>query len=204
MQNWQKIDKHRLSIFTDAIIAIIMTILVLDLKVPIGHFETDHDLAQQLIKQLPHFWGFAISFSMIVSIWFSHHDLMAYINQPDRTFATLNFIFTGFIATLPFTTALVSEYPSRSLAVSVLAGNLFLMNVFLTSLFIYREKKKLGIADSLPIWYATIKKKMGIFGVLLLLLAIFIAFLSPRIALLMIVAVPLMHCIPVREKKRKV
>jgi uncharacterized membrane protein len=202
MQNWQKIDKHRLSVFTDAIVAIIMTLLVLDLKVPIGHIETDKDLAQQLIKQLPHFWGFVISFSMIVIIWLSHHDLMTNLNQPNRTFATLNFIFTGFIATLPFTTALVSEYPSHSLAVSLLAANLFLMNVFLTTLFIYQEKKKLMIANNLPAWFTNIKKLMGISGAVLLLSATFIAFLSPRIALLMIVAVPLMHCIPLRERKK--
>jgi uncharacterized membrane protein len=138
---------------------------------------------------------------MIVIIWFSHHDLMAYLDQPDRTFTTMNFLFTGTIATLPFTTALVSEYPSRSLAVALLAGNLFMMNVFLTGLFIYRDKKKLNIVSDLPVWYTNTKKIMGMSGALLLLLAFFISFLSTGIALVMIVAVPLMHCIPFKEKK---
>ncbi len=127
MEDWRKIDKHRLTIFTDAIMAIIMTILILDLKVPKVNDASDHELGLQLFKQLPHFLGFVISFLMIVIIWFSHHDLMAGLQQPDRTFTTTNFLFTGAIA----------------------------------------------------------------------------AFLSPYIALILIVSVPVMHCVPLREKKNK-
>jgi uncharacterized membrane protein len=203
MQNWKKIDKHRLTIFTDAIIAIIMTILVLDLKVPLAHIETDHDLKQQLLKQLPHFWGFAISFSMIVIIWFSHHALMANLSQATYTFAVLNFLFSGAIATLPFSTALVSEYPSLSLAVAILAGNMLLMNVFLSAMHTYAEVKKLNIPGSMPERNKKIKKIMGIAGALLLLAAVFLAFLSPRLGLILIVSVPLMHCIPIRQKKMR-
>lgn len=203
MQNWKKIDKHRLTIFTDAIIAIIMTILVLDLKVPLGHIETDHDLKQQLLNQLPHFWGFAISFSMIVIIWFSHHTLMANLSHATYTFAVLNFLFSGSIATLPFSTALVSEYPSLSLAVAILAGNMLLMNIFLAAMHTYTELKKLTIPGSMPERYKKIKKIMGIAGAILLLAAVFLAFISPDLGLLLIVSVPLMHCIPIQQKKQR-
>ena len=204
MQNWKKIDKHRLAVFTDAIMAIIMTILVLDLKVPVANIETNHDLKQQLLKQLPHFWGFAISFSMIVIIWFSHHNLITILSQANRTFAVLNFLFSGAIATLPFSTALVSEYPFYSLAVAILAGNMFLMNFFLSAMYVYVDKKKLIIPGIMPAWYKMIKQTLGIAGGLLLLSAVFVSFISPNLALILIVSVPLMHCIPVRPPKSKV
>jgi uncharacterized membrane protein len=204
MQNWKKIDKHRLAVFTDAIMAIIMTILVLDLKVPLANIETNHDLRHQLLNQLPHFFGFAISFSMIVIIWFSHHNLIMILSQATRTFAVLNFLFSGAIATLPFSTALVSEYPFYSLAEAILAGNMFLMNFFLAGMYVYIDKQKLIIPDITPAWYKKIKQTMGIAGGLLLLTAVFVSFISSTAALILIVSVPLMHCIPVRPPKTKV
>lgn len=200
MENWRKIDKERLTIFTDAIMAIIMTILVLDLKVPIGEFENDADLKRQLVKQLPHFWGFAISFAMIVVLWFSHHNLMKSLNYSNTTFAVLNFIFTGSIATLPFSTALVSEYPTSSTAVSILAFNMLVMNVFLAGMFTYLYAKKLGNPDVFPPWYLKVKRALGMGGGLVFLAAIFVAFASPTVALWMIAAVPFLHMLPVRQK----
>jgi len=203
MENWNKIDKDRLTVFTDAIMAIIMTILVLDLKVPLENIQTDQDLMQQLLKQLPHFFGFIISFSMIVILWFTHHTLMRILNQADRTFTVLNFLFAGSIATLPFSTALVSEYPSHSLAVAILAGNMALMNCFIAGMYMYLEVKNLCLPDAEPAWFRNIKRRMGMVGLLLLFSAIFVAFLSPKIALMLIVAVPLMHCIPLRPPKNQ-
>jgi len=202
MQTWKIIDKHRLTIFTDAIIAIIMTILVLDIKVPLAHLETNQDLKQQLIKQLPHFYGFAISFSMIVIIWFSHHSLIANLREATPGFAVLNFLFSGTIATLPFSTALVSEFPSLSLAVAVLAGNMLLMNVFLSGMHTYAAVKKLNIPGYMPERYKKIKKIMGIAGALLLLAAVFLSFLSPKLGLILIVSVLVMHCIPISHKNQ--
>lgn len=200
MDDWRKIDKDRLTVFTDAIMAIIMTILVLDLKVPVLKIETNQDLQLHLVNQLPHFLGFAISFSMIVIIWFSHQHLMKILSYADVNFTILNFLFSGSIATLPFSTALVSEYPSLSSAVAILALNMLLMNLFLTGMYIYIDKRNLRLPDATPLRYKNIKQRMGVAGIVLLFLAVIFASFSTRTSLLLIIAVPLMHCVPVRSK----
>ena len=87
MNQGRKIDKSRLMFFTDAILAIIMTILVLDIKVPEMHNTGDTGFMKELIKVLPHFIGFIISFAFIIVLWLNHHDLMESINYANKPFA---------------------------------------------------------------------------------------------------------------------
>jgi uncharacterized membrane protein len=189
-------NKERLMVFTDAIFAIIMTILVLDIKVPSMEGTSEGELFKQLVKQLPHLYGFILSFAVITVIWFSHHDLFSSLKFATRTFATLNFILIGSIATLPFSTALASEYPHRSLAVASLSGNMLVMNIFLSFMFIYVNKNKFSDPGFRPERISKIKMKMGVIGIFVFLLAFILAFIYPALSLGLIAVVPIMHCLP--------
>src|SRR5260221_7167659 len=169
-------NRDRLGFFSDALIAIIMTILVLDLKVSPMENATEADLTHMLISQLPHFYGFLISFSFIAMLWFNHHDLMESIAQPTRNFAKLNFLFIGSIALVPFSTSFAAEFPDKSIAIAILALNLFLMNVFLSFIFLYAIGKKISTLHDRSPRREKLKRIMGITGTLMFLLAIFIAF----------------------------
>ena len=193
-------DKQRLEPFTDALIAIIMTILVLDLKVPVSESISESDLTQALIRQLPHFCGFLISFTLITILWFNHHDLLRSIAEPTRRFAKLNFLFIGAIALVPFSTSFAAEYPDKPIAVATLALNLFLMNIFLNFLFIYAITNKISTLGQHMPQRAKIKRAMGMIGTVAFLLSGIVAFLSPLVAIIMMVLVPVMHAIPVVER----
>jgi uncharacterized membrane protein len=198
MKNWQKINKHRLMYFSDALIAIIMTILVLDLKVPVAGYSGDAALWPQVAKQLPHFFGFAFSFAFICALWVSHHNLLEAIPQPNMTLAVLNFFFIGSVAVIPFSTALAAEYTQSPLAAAMLAGNLFLMNGFLISLHIYAGTAKLRDNSYYPARFLKIKKILGLSGSVLFLFAIFISFYSPTTSHYAIAIVPILHLIPIK------
>ena len=68
-------NKSRLEAFTDAVIAIIMTILVLELARP------DSDTWESLTKILPHLGVYFISFIMLAVYWVNHHHLLQSINK---------------------------------------------------------------------------------------------------------------------------
>ena len=195
-----EIDKARLVIFTDALLAIIMTVLVLDIKVPEGlaHLSRAECLVS-LFRVFPHFLGFVISFAFILVLWFAHHDLMESMHTANKSFTVLNFCFIGSTATLPFSTALTAEYPTESYAVCTLALNMFTMNVFLAAMFIYAQRKGLSRLDFISLRYQRIKRLMGVGGAAIFFLAIFIALLSPAVALIMIAIVPIIHCLPVPD-----
>ncbi|HJW28303.1 MAG TPA: TMEM175 family protein [Saprospiraceae bacterium] len=192
------IDKSRLTFFTDALLAIIMTILVLDIKVPEGlEGLNGEECFKNIMHVFPHLVGFLISFAFIVVLWFSHHDLMESLHYANRPLARLNFCFIATTATLPFSTALAAAYPAQSYAVATLALNMFFMNIFLAGLHMYAIVTGLRDMNYFPARYLRIKQWLGMIGGFVFLAALFVAFLNPHIALVMIAAVPLMHVMPI-------
>ncbi len=111
------ISKTRLEAFSDGVFAILITLLVLELKVPplVDHDSTD-ELLNALVHLLPRFVSWVISFLMIAVIWVNHHRLLELIDRVDHRFFWLNanlLLWTSFI---PFPTALIGEYAANPLA----------------------------------------------------------------------------------------
>jgi uncharacterized membrane protein len=104
------LEFDRILFFTDAVFAIAITLLIVDLPVQVertsGH-GTVHS-AHQLSKALPGILGFGISFAVIALFWLAHHSTFRYIKAIDRPLMLLNLLFLGTIAFLPYPTALLS------------------------------------------------------------------------------------------------
>jgi uncharacterized membrane protein len=196
-----QVNKERLMFFSDALLAIIMTILVLDIKVPELQYTTDSALLPELLKQLTHFIGFVVSFSLIAILWFTHHQLMQRIAQPNMVFARINFAFIGTTAVIPFSTAFTAEYPSSPLAACLVASNFFVMGFFLTGMIFYALKTGLASNDIFPAYYENARKKRGFIGMFVLAVSALIAFVSPMVSHILLVFVPILHSIPVRTPK---
>jgi uncharacterized membrane protein len=101
------LDYDRVLFFSDAVFAIAITLLAVDIRVPDlppGHIDS----AQVLRAAGPKIFGFAISFVVIGLFWISHHTMFRYITALDRMIIRLNLIFLGLVAFLPYPTALLS------------------------------------------------------------------------------------------------
>src|SRR6266513_1626202 len=81
-----QIEKERFITFMDALMAIIMTIMVLEIKIPAVETLTDETLRQELHKAVTPLIGFLVSFSTLIMIWMSHNDLMRDINGITKQF----------------------------------------------------------------------------------------------------------------------
>jgi uncharacterized membrane protein len=102
-------EKNRLEAFSDGVLAIAITLLVLDLKVPAE--ETLHgSLAAALADQWPVYAAYVTSFLVIGIIWVNHHGVFQLVGRIDRVTLFLNLVLLMFVAAIPFTTALLSEY----------------------------------------------------------------------------------------------
>ena len=97
----------RLEAFSDGVIAIAITLLVLEIRVP----EELHDgLAHALADQWSSYAAYLLSFIVIGIMWVNHHALVATVARTDRVLLLLNLHLLLWIAFLPFPTGLVADY----------------------------------------------------------------------------------------------
>ncbi len=119
---------NRLEAFSDGVIAIAITLLTLDLKVPDP--GTTGSLGHALVEQWPNYAAYVVSFATIGIIWINHHAMVQRLREVDHTFLVLNLFLLLTIGVLPFTTSLVAAYlrePGEHLAAAVYAGSLLAM-----------------------------------------------------------------------------
>jgi uncharacterized membrane protein len=102
----------RLEAFSDAVLAIAITLLVLDLKVP-SPGQGGHTLAWNLAREWPAYAAYVLSFLVIGIMWVNHHSLFAQVERVDRPLLFTNLLLLIGIAVLPFPTALFAEYVNR-------------------------------------------------------------------------------------------
>jgi uncharacterized membrane protein len=124
---------NRLEAFSDGVIAVAITLLVLDLAVPQPTGRLGHDL----LAQWPQYAAYATSFLTIGIIWINHHAMIGRLREADHAILILNLLLLMMISVLPFATHLLAEYlrdpADQSLAAAVYAGCSLLMAVtFLT------------------------------------------------------------------------
>jgi uncharacterized membrane protein len=121
----------RIEMLSDGVFAIVLTLLVLELKVPpLKDHASVSELAHQLVELMPKFLSWLISFIIVCKFWLNHHHILALTRHADYGLVWLNAIFLMGQAFIPFPTALMGEYWHNPLAVSVF-GMVFAVNTLL-------------------------------------------------------------------------
>ena len=104
------LEYDRVLFFSDAVFAIAITLLVVDIRVP----EVVLNAATSFMSLDDKILSFVISFLVIGLFWMGHHRLFRYITALDRPVIFLNLLFLGAIAFLPYPTALLFAGNTRS------------------------------------------------------------------------------------------
>lgn len=95
---------ERLTFFTDAVIAIAMTLLAIELPIPEG--GTVAAFLHSVKDDSGHYIAFLVSFGAIAAAWSSHHDIFRYVRRIDTRLRTLNTTWLLMIVLTPFATQL--------------------------------------------------------------------------------------------------
>jgi uncharacterized membrane protein len=109
------LEYDRVLFFSDAVFAIAITLLVVDIRVP----NAVANAAQEIHGSLDKILSFAISFLVIGLFWMGHHRLFRYITALDRRLIFFNLLFLGTIAFLPYPTALLFAGSTKQPAATV-------------------------------------------------------------------------------------
>jgi uncharacterized membrane protein len=115
-------DLSRIAAFTDGVMAVAITLLVLNVEVP--RLTPGEDLGDALVDLLPSIGAYALAFALVGRFWVIHHNLFEKLRGFDRTLMALNLLFLALIVLIPFSAQLYDRYTSRPLAAAVLGGTL--------------------------------------------------------------------------------
>jgi uncharacterized membrane protein len=118
-------DLGRIAAFTDGVMAVAITLLVLNIEVP--DVRAGESLGDALVDLLPSLGAYALAFALVGRFWVIHHNLFERLHSFDRTLMTLNLLFLALIVLMPFSAQLYDVYTSRPAAAAVLGGTLGLV-----------------------------------------------------------------------------
>lgn len=128
----------RIEAFSDGVFAIVVTLLVLELKVPdLANSGSVAELAGRLLELLPKFLSWLISFIIVCKFWLNHHYIFGLPRHADYALVWLNSIFLMGQAFIPFPTALMGEYPANPLAVTFFGSAMALNTLLFIAVYAY-------------------------------------------------------------------
>lgn len=149
-------ETARLEAFSDGVIAIAITILALDLRVPQLEETTFGNLVAAILRQWPSYFAFVLSFTTILIMWINHHARLALVERVDGLLMFGNGLLMMTIVALSYPTALVGEYlntPAGKAAVATyglfVLGTSAAWNIFMLALRPERGLLKPGVPPEL-------------------------------------------------------
>ncbi|MBS1656571.1 MAG: TMEM175 family protein [Chitinophagales bacterium] len=187
-------NRNRLEAFSDGVIAIIITIMVLELKVPHGNEWKD------LWKLFHVFEGYVLSFVFIAIYWVNHHHLIHAAHRVTGYILWANIHLLFWLSLIPFATAWMGENNFEGAPVATYAVVLILCG------FAYNILQRLiaaDIADDSPYHLAMKKQNVkGIFSLVGYSLAAAVAMFMPVISEILFVLIAVMWFLPDRNIER--
>ncbi len=125
--------QSRLDQLSDGIFAIVMTLLVLEIRVPlIEGVSTNADVFRAFISVTPLFLSYLLSFMLLFTYWRGHHHIASVLAKNiDNAFATLNAFFFLFVGLVPFTTLLLGRYHDTQAAIAIYGVHIIIIGLLL-------------------------------------------------------------------------
>lgn len=131
---------ERLVLFTDAVAAIALTLLILPLMESVSESSGDDRLGTFIHEHIGQFGAFALSFAVIFRFWWAHHKLFRHIVLLRLWILRWSVVWTFAIVLLPIPTALIATYPPSATSVALYGGTLCLASGSLTMLAVYAHR----------------------------------------------------------------
>jgi uncharacterized membrane protein len=185
---------ERLILFSDAVFAIAITLLALDIRLPAGaEFFGNAEMLRQLLGLWPKYLAYLISFLAIGSFWLGHHRRFRLIRRYDGGLLTFNLLFLMVIAFIPFPTSVLSESGNRT-ATIFYALTMILGALMLAALWWHASWQNRLTVPGLDVGEVRRQFVPALLTIVLFVLSIGLAFLNENLARLSwLLVVPISH-----------
>jgi TMEM175 potassium channel family protein len=179
---------HRLAAYSDAVFAVIVTIMVLELEAP------EEASFAALWPLWPTVISYAVSYLFIAIIWINHHHLMRLVGAPTLGLIWINFVHLFLVSLLPFATAWVARTHLASSPVAFYAG----LFVCVDSAYNVFEREVLARATATHVSErarrVARRRSLGVLAIFAI--AMLVAFVAPRLAFTLICCALILHLRP--------
>jgi uncharacterized membrane protein len=180
-------DTSRLETFSDGLLAIAITLLVLGIQVP----STSSALGPELLRLWPPYLAYAVSFLLIGAIWVNHHEMFRHIERADGTLLVLNLLQLMVVAFMPFSTAVLAQAFLRGtdepVAAAFYGAVLAVGGVFVNVMWRYAAHGRRLLGPSVTEAEVRSLGRRFLVGPVLYLVATFVGLAAPALALLLYV-----------------
>ncbi|HEX2622243.1 MAG TPA: TMEM175 family protein [Phototrophicaceae bacterium] len=170
---------ERLAALSDGIFAIAITLLVLDLRIPVneiihppqplwanGAIQSEQVLLDVLVRLAPRLLAYLMSFLTLGIFWIGQQTQLNQFERSDRNLAWIHLAFLCGVSLLPFSTGLLAEYITYRLALVVYWLNLLLLGVMLFRSWRYARRAGLLKAESPDEMYHATERRIVLYQVL--------------------------------------
>lgn len=198
-----KITTNRMEAFSDNVISIIITIMVLSIKLPeIGSDDSSFQIKLQLKKLIPFLLAYVFSFMMIGIYWTNHHHLFHMLEKTDEGLLWLNMSFLFWMSLIPLATALIGNNPRVAVSTIVYGSIMLVTTLTLALMRTYSLKKDLIVKDqskriNKKIYTVSLRARTkSVFGTVAYFLSIPLSFVDARLAYVCFIIPPIIFFIP--------
>jgi len=201
---------ERLVFFSDAVFAIAITLLVIEIKVPeIKGAISETSFLDAFLLLMPRIGGFILSFFIIGLYWFSHYRMFGFVINYDNKLVWLNLLFLFSIVLLPFSTSVYSEYSSQEYIGLIFPYALYVINICMAGIFNYLIWNYIGnpkhkLAEGFPskTFLRLAKIRTLVIPAVFLLSLLFAIIINPIVARFILFLIPVfMWIVSVKNKK---
>lgn len=192
-------NKNRLEAFSDGVFAIVITLLVLDIRIP----KVDYaHLWDAIIAIMPKIISYVYSFFIIGIYWVSHHNITRWITAIDRTIIWLNITLLLFVGFIPFPTSLMGEYPFQKIPIVLYGLTLLASNLTGYLTWRYVSKNNRFLDPNIPEKEIRGINMSFLFVNLFYVIAIGVSFVNPYLSYIMFLSV-VAYLVIFRSKEHK-
>jgi uncharacterized membrane protein len=192
-------DTLRLEALSDGVIAIAITLLILEIRVPEVGEASPQEVWAALWALWPQYLGYFISFATIGIMWANHHLIFGFIARTNHYLILANLVLLLCIATIPFPTALMADtlrHPAERVGVTVYSGWFVVCALSFNVLWLYAVRtKEVLVPDADPEAIATVTRRF-LLGPPVYLVAFLLAFVSPVATLLVLLGLTVTYVLP--------
>ncbi len=190
----------RIETLVDGVFAIVMTLLIFNIKVPELH-GTDKDIASQLGQALlnlwPSYFSYVLSFLVVGIYWVGQHNQFHFIKRSDRWLIWINILFLMSVSVIPFSAALLGTYFTQQLATIIYGINLIITGLVLYLHWWYVVSRRLVDSKVTPEVVRTATRRI-LTPPAIYVVAILASFINPWISVALYVAAPVLYILPSR------
>ncbi len=174
---------ERLSTLADGVFAIVMTLLVLELSVPVVKgLSNNSELLRKLAEMWPEFLIYGLSFMILGIFWVIHHTLFQDVKRYDTTLVWLNILFLMFVSLIPFSTTLVGKNGFMKVTAVIYGINMLLLFNLGWGIFAFITGKRRLVGEDYDPKVIRGGRLMGLVYTLIMVPAIAIAFVNPSVS----------------------